>query len=55
VHWRNAAVFNYPPFAAYSTKYIERDYRRTDEHGRKYRIDNLQGPGGAKKATRIMR
>lgn len=38
-------------YTAYDPKYIERDYRRVDEDGRRYRIDNLQGPGGASKGN----
>lgn len=30
---------------------INRDYRRTDPDGRRYRIDNIQGPGGAAKGN----
>lgn len=30
----------------YDTKYLERDYRHQDADGRRYRHDNLQGPGG---------
>jgi adenine-specific DNA-methyltransferase len=33
--------------APYDPEYIDRDYRRVDADGRRYRIDNLQGPGGA--------
>jgi DNA modification methylase len=40
-----------PQYTPYDPKYIERDYRRIDEHGRRYRIDNLQGPGGAAKGN----
>jgi DNA modification methylase len=40
-----------PQYVAYDEEYVERDYRRTDEHGRRYRIDNLQGPGGAAKGN----
>ena len=35
----------------YDQAYIDRDYRRLDEDGRRYRIDNLQGPGGAAKGN----
>ena len=35
----------------YDEKYISRDYSRTDPDGRKYRLDNIQGPGGAKKGN----
>jgi adenine specific DNA methylase Mod len=38
-------------FVPYDEGYIERDYRRVDEDGRRYRIDNLQGPGGAEKGN----
>ena len=36
-----------PQYQPYDPEYIDRDYRRVDENGRRYRIDNLQGPGGA--------
>jgi DNA modification methylase len=35
----------------YDQKYIDRDYRRVDPDGRRYRIDNLNGPGGAEKGN----
>lgn len=38
-------------YAPYSREYVERDYRRVDADGRRYRIDNLQGPGGAEKGN----
>jgi hypothetical protein len=38
-------------YTPYDEKYVERDYRRVDPHGRRYRIDNLQGPGGAAKGN----
>ncbi len=38
-------------YTPYDQKYIERDYRRLDADGRRYRIDNLQGPGGAAKGN----
>ncbi|MGA7524256.1 MAG: DNA methyltransferase [Acidobacteriaceae bacterium] len=40
-----------PLYLPYDEEYIERDYRRIDERGRRYRIDNLQGPGGAEKGN----
>lgn len=40
-----------PQYTPYDQEYIDRDYRRVDEHGRRYRIDNLQGPGGAEKGN----
>lgn len=38
-------------YVPYDQTYIDRDYRRTDPDGRRYRIDNLQGPGGAAKGN----
>jgi DNA modification methylase len=38
-------------YVPYDEEYVDRDYRRVDEHGRRYRIDNLQGPGGAAKGN----
>ncbi len=38
-------------YVPYDPAYIARDYRRTDPDGRRYRIDNLQGPGGAAKGN----
>ncbi|MDP2315088.1 MAG: site-specific DNA-methyltransferase [Pseudomonadota bacterium] len=40
-----------PGFAPYSAEYVGRDYRRTDPDGRKWRLDNIQGPGGAAKGN----
>jgi adenine-specific DNA-methyltransferase len=34
-------------YVPYDQNYVDRDYRRRDPDGRRYRIDNLQGPGGA--------
>jgi len=38
-------------FKSYDQKYIDRDYRRIDEDGRRYRISDLRGPGGAEKGN----
>ena len=38
-------------YTAYSEEYIERDYRRVDDHGRRYRLDNIQGPGREEKGN----
>lgn len=38
-------------YTPYDQSYIERDYRRIDEDGRRYRLDNIQGPGGAAKGN----
>ncbi len=40
-----------PQFVPYDQAYVDRDYRRQDPDGRRYRIDNLQGPGGAEKGN----
>jgi len=40
-----------PLYTPYDKEYVERDYRRIDADGRRYRIDNLQGPGGAAKGN----
>jgi DNA modification methylase len=40
-----------PQYTSYDENYLERDYRRVDEQGRRYRLDNLQGPGGASKGN----
>ncbi len=40
-----------PQHVAYDQSYLDRDYRRVDPDGRRYRIDNLQGPGGAAKGN----
>jgi adenine specific DNA methylase Mod len=38
-------------FTPYDASYIARDYRRLDPDGRCYRLDNIQGPGGAAKGN----
>lgn len=38
-------------YTPYDQAYIDRDYRRLDEDGRRYRLDNIQGPGGAEKGN----
>lgn len=38
-------------FTPYSQEYIDRDYRRMDEEGRRYRLSDLRGPGGAAKGN----
>ena len=40
-----------PVFTEYSQEYVDRDYRRVDPDGRRYRLDNIQGPGGAAKGN----
>jgi adenine specific DNA methylase Mod len=39
------------PFAPYDQKYIDSKYRHVDASGRRYRLDNLTGPGGAAKGN----
>ncbi|MFN2375293.1 MAG: site-specific DNA-methyltransferase [Candidatus Binatia bacterium] len=38
-------------YAPYDPEYIARDYRRVDADGRRYRIGDLSGPGGAAKGN----
>mgnify|MGYP005812814565 CR=1 FL=1 len=38
-------------YVPYDSEYVNRDYRRKDPDGRRYRIDNVQGPGGAAKGN----
>lgn len=38
-------------YVPYSQEYIDRDYRRVDEDGRRYRLSDLRGPGGAAKGN----
>jgi DNA modification methylase len=38
-------------YRPYDQEYVDRDYRRVDADGRRYRIDNIQGPGGAAKGN----
>ncbi len=38
-------------YQPYDQEYIDRDYRRVDPDGRRYRHDNIQGPGGASKGN----
>lgn len=39
------------PYAPYEPDYIAENYNRRDPDGRLYRIDNIQGPGGAAKGN----
>ena len=38
-------------YGPYDDDYIARDYRRVDDDGRRYRISDLSGPGGAAKGN----
>jgi DNA modification methylase len=38
-------------YRPYDQKYIDRDYRRTDPDGRRYRISDMRAPGGADKGN----
>lgn len=40
-----------PQYVPYDQEYIDRDYRRTEPDGRRYRISDLSGPGGAAKGN----
>ena len=38
-------------YVPYDEEYVNRDYRRVDESGRRYRISDMSGPGGAAKGN----
>jgi DNA modification methylase len=38
-------------YRPYDETYLDRDYRRVENDGRRYRLDNIQGPGGAEKGN----
>jgi site-specific DNA-methyltransferase (adenine-specific) len=38
-------------YAPYSEDYLARDYKRVDENGRRYRLSDMTGPGGAAKGN----
>jgi len=38
-------------YGPYDESYTSRDYRRMDGEGRRFRLDNIQGPGGAAKGN----
>lgn len=38
-------------YRPYDQKYIDRDYRHMDPDGRRYRISDMRGPGGAEKGN----
>lgn len=40
-----------PLYSPYDPEYVDRDYRRADPDGRRYRISDLSGPGGAAKGN----
>lgn len=44
---KSSRWFFNPQYTPYDQSYIDRDYRRVDADGRRYRLDNIQGPGGA--------
>lgn len=48
---KGAALTWNPQFRPYDQTYIDRDYRRIESDGRRYRLDNIQGPGGAEKGN----
>jgi site-specific DNA-methyltransferase (adenine-specific) len=47
---RGDVVYN-QPFTEYDEKYLNSKYGKVDESGRRYRLDNLTGPGGAAKGN----
>ena len=48
---KSAEVIWNEQYTEYDKSYVDRDYRRLDENGRRYRLDNIQGPGGAAKGN----
>jgi hypothetical protein len=40
-----------PVYSEYDDNYLTKNYRHVDANGRKYRLDNLTGPGGASKGN----
>ena len=46
----NKYIFNHA-YTPYTDTYVEEFYKYTDEDGRRYRLDNLTGPGGAAKGN----
>ncbi|HEX2972163.1 MAG TPA: DNA methyltransferase [Tepidisphaeraceae bacterium] len=40
-----------PQYTQYDEAYVERDYRRVDPDGRRYRLSDMSGPGGAAKGN----
>ncbi len=46
----NQPIWN-PQYLPYDQEYVDRDYRRVDADGRRYRIGDLSGPGGAAKGN----
>ena len=51
LYTKSTSSFWTEQFTEYDQSYIDRDYRRVDEFGRRYRLDNIQGPGGAAKGN----
>ncbi len=47
---RSEIVFN-QPFGPYDEEYVRTKYTGVDEHGRRFMLDNLTGPGGAAKGN----
>ena len=45
-------TFN-PQYMPYDKAYVARDYRHADPDGRRWRLDNLQGPGGAENGNPV--
>lgn len=48
----NMQIWN-PQFIPLSESYINSFYKYTDENGRKYKLENMLGPGGAKKGNPV--
>ena len=51
LYTKSAATIWNEQYTVYDKSYVDRDYRRVDETGRRFRLDNIQGPGGAAKGN----
>ena len=51
LYTKSAATIWNEQYTDYDKSYVDRDYRRVDETGRRFRLDNIQGPGGAAKGN----
>jgi site-specific DNA-methyltransferase (adenine-specific) len=48
---KSAFALRHELYLDYNDRYVESSYRHVDPDGRKYRLDNLTGPGGAAKGN----
>lgn len=54
LYYAKSSLYQFNPlYVPLSQKYVEGFYRHTDEHGRKYKLENMLGPGGAAKGNPV--